>query len=706
MPTREVFGNISGLEQVLFFLLMALCIGGAVAVVARRARGWRRGQAVAINWRAEWRPRLRRLFGEALGQRRVRRRRVSAPGAGRLHLMFFSGFVVLTIGTTLLAIHHLGPIRFHRGLYYLLYEATMDLFGVLMAAGLLLALVRRFAGRPRSLSHDATDVAMLALLLAIAVTGFTVEAFRLQWAAVPAGWARWSPVGDALAALLAPAAPHARAVHRALWWLHVCLIGGFFLLLPRTRLRHLVMAPLNILLRPLRHPGALAPVAMAEVEETGRVGLSGIEDFTWQELLSLDSCIECGRCDEVCPALATGKPLSPKSLILDAQRWAQNGKSALHGETIGAETLWACTMCQACVRECPSLIGHVDLVAGMRRHLVAQGEVAGPPGVALRRIGNSGNPWGMPAADRMAWAEGLEIPTAAERPDAAVLYWVGCAAAFDQRAQKVARAFAALMRQAGVDFAILGREERCTGDPARRIGDEFLFQELAQTNIETLNRRGVRRIVTACPHCFNTLRNEYPQFGGQYEVQHHSAFLQELIAQGRLPSEQPPGVMESPGVSPPADLRRPSGADGPPAPKGQWTSAGGETPEVAPNPGLPPLITLHDPCYLGRVNGVTEAPRAVLGAAGGSMAEMGRSRDRSFCCGAGGGRMWMEEAPSQRVNRARAAEAIATGAGVVATACPFCLTMMTDGVAAEGAENVAVRDIAEVLLETVSYRHP
>ena len=327
--------------------------------------------------------------------------------------------------------------------------------------------------------------------------------------------------------------------------------------------------------------------------------------------------MECGRCEDACPATAFGKPLSPKSIVTDLRGVMSNG-SELHVVAINPDTLWSCTMCQACVQECPVLIGHVDLISDMRRYLVGEGKLSGPPARSLQQIGNQGNPYGQPNAERLAWAEGLDVPTVESNPDFEYLFWVGCAASFDPRAQKVARATAQLLKQGGVNFAVLGKEETCTGDPARRIGDEFLFQERATTNVETLGRRQVKKIVTACPHCHNTLQNEYPQFGGEYEVQHHSTLLAELIEAGRLTNE--------------------AAADGEP-------------------------ITLHDPCYLARVNGIVDAPRTVLGAAQDEQyREMPRCGKKTFCCGAGGGRMWFEEPPAQRVSNLRAQEAIATGA--------------------------------------------
>ena len=298
----------------------------------------------------------------------------------------------------------------------------------------------------------------------------------------------------------------------------------------------MLTGPINIAARPERPMGALVPLTMEQVEETGRTGVHELVHFKQQQLLSLDACMECGRCEDACPAFATGKPLSPKKVVTDLRGLMFAGGGDVH-TVIADETLWSCTMCQACVQECPVLIGHVDLISDMRRDLVGEGKLSGPPAKTLQQIGNQGNPYGRPNADRLAWAEGLDVPTAESNPDFEYLLWVGCAASFDPRAQKVARATVQLLRKAQVNFAVLGKEETCTGDPARRIGDEFLFQERATTNVETLNRRKVRKVITPCPHCHNTLQNEYPQFGGSYEVQHHSSLLAELIEQGRLTSK-------------------------------------------------------------------------------------------------------------------------------------------------------------------------
>jgi Fe-S oxidoreductase len=482
-----------------------------------------------------------------------------------------------------------------------------------------------------------------------------VEALRLHYTQVQPELAHWSIVGWLidLTLLRNIAVDTAQTMHLATWWAHAILVAVFIATIPVDRFLHVITGPLNIAARPERPMGTLMPLTMEEVERTGRTGVHDLKDFNRQQLLSLDSCMECGRCEDACPATATGKPLSPKAVVIDLRNFMSASGDDVH-RTIRDETLWACTMCQACVQECPVLIGHVDLINDMRRDLIGEGKISGPPAKALQWIGNQSNPYGRPNSERFAWANGLDVPTVESNPSFEYLLWVGCAASFDPRAQKVARATAQLLKNAGVNFAVLGNEEACTGDPARRIGDEFLFQERAQNNIETFTRRKVKKIVTPCPHCYNTFRNEYPQFGGRYEVQHHSAVLAELVGAGRL-------------------------------------SSGGGDDEP---------ITFHDPCYLARVNGEVDATRAVIGAANDPQyREMPRCGKKTFCCGAGGGRMWFEEAPSQRVSVLRAQEAIATGARTLATACPFCLNMMTDGMAGtQGGENVKVLDIAELLL--------
>jgi Fe-S oxidoreductase/nitrate reductase gamma subunit len=643
--------------RVLFYVLILAGLGVVAWQVLARARLWRAGEAPTS--RRNWREAGRRLFVYALLARRVHRRSLG----GLLHLLLFTGFLVLTVGTTLLFISHAGPVDFHHGNYYLLYELTLDAFGAAFCVGCILALYRRAAARPDHLGHEPRDWAMLALLLMLGLTGFALEALRLHYTQVDSLIARWSFVGYGLDRLLLRAMPvdTAQSLHLGVWWGHTILVLVFLVTLPKTRLFHALAGPLHIALKPERHAGTLMPISLEQVEQTGRVGVSAIEQFGRMQLLSFDACMECGRCTRACPALASGKPLDPKAVVIGlrdhmgaARESADAARSSLHGQVVAPETLWACTMCQACVYECPVLIGHVDLISDLRRHLVSEGEISGPPADALRKMATCGNPYGRPNTERMAWAEGLDVPTVETEPEFEYLLWVGCAGAFDPRAQKVVRATVQLLRDAGVRFAVLGAQESCTGDSARRLGDEFLFQERATAVIETLNASGVRKIVTACPHCLNTLQNEYPQFGGSYEVEHHSQLLARLVESGRL--------------------RRTGPSSGP--------------------------TTFHDPCYLARVNGEVRAPRALLASADGSQAlnELPRHGAHTSCCGAGGGRMWFEEPRQQRVSALRAQEAASTGAETLVTACPFCLNMLSDGVAGTpDAQHLKVLDIAEIL---------
>jgi len=686
--TREVFGNISKSSQLLFYLLAVAALMSFGYGVYRRTRLWRVGRI--REPKCGFGVGLKRFFQEVVLQRRVRGRGLASIA----HLLLFSGFGVLLIGTTLIAIEHVlagmlgreptNPV-FHHGIYFAIYEFVMDTFGVAFLIGCLLFAKRRLV-RPPSVGHTVLDWGVLVSFFVIGVTGFLLEGLRIirEQPDLPG----FSFVGFAAARVFeafgtTPA--NVNAVHVSLWWFHAILALGIVAAFPYARLMHSLAGLLNLVTNN-KQLGVMAPCSIEEVEQTGRFGAGQLADFNWQQLLELDACVSCGRCEEACPAFEAGKPLSPKAVVQDvwshlntvgpivlatrANADASDGDEALeisrkrlHGDVIDDETLWSCTTCSACVDVCPLRVNPLTLITDMRRHLIGEGELRGAPAAALQKTERSGNPWGLPQDERFAWAEGLDVPTVKTNPGFEVLYWIGCAAAYDRRIQKVARSVVRLLKLAKVNFAVCGPEERCTGESARRMGDEFVFQDLARQNIETLGRHQVKKIVTHCPHCFNSLKNDYPQFGGEYEVVHHSQFLADLVQNGRLRIE-----------------------------------ASDESGEKT---------TYHDPCYLARVNNVVDPPRQLIQLSMSSstgtanITEMPRNGKQTACCGAGGGRMWFDDSAAQRIGSGRVEEALATGAETIAVSCPFCLIMMNDGIAAKG-RDVQVRDIAEVLADAAA----
>ncbi|HUO69674.1 MAG TPA: (Fe-S)-binding protein [Solirubrobacteraceae bacterium] len=601
------------------------------------------------------RRRVRNEVTIVLGQRKLLQRLVP----GLMHAFIFWGFLVLfpTIVIAMIGIidkHATLPWLGHQGWYALL----VDVFAVLVLVGVAAAFWIRKVVRPRRLegSHLGEADLILALIATIALTLLLWHATRIalgynEW---PASWA---PVANALSHLFADNGV-TRVLERVFVWAHVLTILFFLAYLPRSKHLHIATAAVNVWFGRTRAGGRLEPLRFDDPdvpEEEIRFGAGTAADLTWKQVLDTFSCTECGRCQDACPANATGKLLSPKLLIMGLRDevFAQ-GEGALVPDAVPEESVWDCVTCGACVQACPVSIEHIDHIVDLRRHLVmVESQFPSEAEPMLRDVERASNPWGRAQSERADWAAELGVRVLEPRePAPEYLYWVGCATSFDERARQTAQSTAKLLQTAGVDFAILGPREACTGDPARRIGNEYVFQAFAEQNVETLNDAGVTKIVANCPHCFNTLANEYPDFGGRYEVIHHSELLASLVREGRL------------------------------APRGSEALT----------------VTYHDSCYLARHNNVLAGPRELVGAVGRPV-EMARSGKTTFCCGAGGAHMWMEER-ARPINVERVREAASTGAGTLAVACPFCTVMLDDGVQTEGSE-LRVVDVATLLAESI-----
>jgi len=664
--SRELFWNIGRVGN-LTYLIMGIAVLIFVYALYERVKLWKRGQPERRCDNPALR--IKGVITNIVAQARVLRE--AYPGL--MHGLLFWGFLVLLIGTAVEAFDHYSGLHFLHGPTYLTFAFVMDLAGLLALVGAVLALIRRYIMRPRALDNKPEDAFVLLLIIGVLITGFLVEGARIAVQAQEAPWERWSFVGWATAGWFF--GPEGLGVHKALWWIHLILSFLFVAVLVNTKLLHIVTSILSTYFRNLK-PQALKPIENMEEAET--FGVNRIEEFSWVDLLQLDACVRCGRCQENCPAFLTEKPLNPKEVIVNLKgafletsrpflqklrSWGsenENGQQErpLIGEVVPEDAIWSCTTCMACVEQCPMYIEQFPKLIEMRRYLtLMESRFPQELQTAFRNMENNSNPWGIGMHTRGDWAKEARVKTLAEDSDVEYLFYVGCAGSFDDRNKKVAVAIARILDAAGIRFGILGVEEGCCGDSARRLGNEYLYQIMVQQNIETMKNYGVKKIVTMCPHCYNTLKNEYPQFGGDFEVYHYVEILSQLIAQGRL----------------------------------------------KPSRALDKAVTYHDSCYLGRYNGLYEEPRRVLRSLHPrALVEMGRSRAKSFCCGAGGGRFWMEEHLGRRINHERMSDVERTGAELVVTSCPYCLTMLSDAIKEkELEERFEAKDLAEIFAEAM-----
>lgn len=619
--------------------------------------------------------RLKRVWNIAFAQTKLLR----DPSAGILHFLIFWGFILFLFAVvealiqgfySPFSLSFLGPV-------YSVITIIQDIFAILVFLACLYALYRRFVLHiprlevDRSGKIDAVIILVLIMLVCVSMYGENISLIAKHNFVL--GPFEIRPLTFPLSKMIYGSdASWAATNFQIFWWMHIVVVLSFMNILPYSKHLHVITSIPNTYfanLDPIRN--TLKPINL-EDENIEFFGAADIEHLSWKQILDGYSCTECGRCTSVCPAATVGKSLSPREIMVDIRRRTKDKaplmvagvtegqvfeKTLVH-DYIQDIKLWQCTTCMACVQECPVMIEHVDSIVDMRRDLVlTESQFPSNLNNVFKSIETNFTPWAFNQADRANWAEGMNIKTIAEDNSGEILFWVGCAGSFDARYKKVTQSFAKLMQKANVDFRILGTEEKCNGDTARRLGNEYLAQMMMKDNVNTLNNYGVKKIVTACPHCFHSLKNEYPQFGGNFEVMHHSQLIDQLIEEGRIQLKE-------------------SGEK-----KGK--------------------ITYHDSCYLGRYNGVYDSPRNSLKRIKNlELTEMKRNKSRGFCCGAGGGRMFLEDEEGGRINEERTKEALSTNADTVASACPFCMTMITDGVKQfEKSDDVSVKDIAEIILE-------
>jgi Fe-S oxidoreductase/nitrate reductase gamma subunit len=658
--TRQL-GLFSDLYPFMYAMLTVASIVCVLGILLR-VWSWKRGRGRIGDRLDDPGARLVRAARDILSQVRVLRKRF--PGA--LHLVIFWGFVIFFAGTVSLMLQEQFGFPVYTGSYYLFLNMIMDLFAGLGIIGIALALGRRVLGRERSLRTGFGDLAALFLVISILTTGLLLEAIRIASNGDP--WAPWQPVGHMLSTAFSGFDSSALGeLWSGMWVFHMLLSMVFIAALPYWKMFHTLTAFPALFFGDRDAARSLPPVDL-EIEDV-ELGAGHINDLHWKYLLDADSCMACGRCEENCPAHMAGKSLSPLDINLGVRKDLRRGfrgsvydnetnREKLVPETVSEDSLWACTTCRACETHCPVVVEHVPRLVEIRRNKVMmKGEFPNEALSAFKGMEDNYNPWNISWSTRNDWAAGLDVPVIKETGSTPLLLWTGCSGAFDKRNIKVVRSLVRILEKAGVEFATLGTEEKCCGDSARRLGHELLFQTLAADNVATLGHYGITRIITTCPHCFNSLSNEYMPFGGDYEVIHHTDFINSLIVEGRIA----------------------------PAAEGRLDQK---------------MWAYHDPCYLGRYNDIYEAPRKALGrSVEDEIRELPRTRTSSTCCGGGGGRMWLEEEKDKAVVNLRVDEIRAAGISAVATACPFCLTMLSDGLKEK--EDAVVMDVAEVVASTL-----